>query len=115
MSNPPEQLRARMVEISGRFLERAAREMMTLRGMIDSAAGGDLAVVREIEALTHRMHGSGAMLQLTEIADRARDLEHLAADSVAVGAVDQPRMLELFQQLQAAIDKACAARGEPSE
>ena len=110
MSNPPEELRAKMVQIAGRYLDRVSKEIVQLRGMIDDAAGGDLAIVREIETLTHRMHGSGAMLQFTEIADRAGELERLAAGFVAAGTVDQPRMLDLYQQLQAAIEKACAAR-----
>lgn len=112
MSNPPEELRAKMVQIGGRFLERVSKEILQLRGMIDAAAGGDLTIVREIETLAHRMHGSGAMLQFNEIADRAGELERLAASFVASGSMDQPRMLDLYRQLQAAIDKACAARAD---
>ncbi|MBM0108130.1 Hpt domain-containing protein [Steroidobacter sp. S1-65] len=110
MPDPPQELRARMIQIAGRFLDRVSREIVQLRGMIDAAAGGDLTMVREIETLAHRMHGSGAMLRFNEIADRAGELERLAASFVAAGTVDQPRMLDLYRQLQAAIEKACAAR-----
>jgi chemotaxis protein histidine kinase CheA len=110
MSTTPEELRAKMVQIAGRYLERVTKEAVQLRGMIDSAASGDLAVVREIETLTHRMHGSGAMLQFNEIADRAGELERMAAGFVAAGTFDQPRMLDVFEQLQVAIEKARAER-----
>lgn len=114
MSTVPEELRAKMVQIAGRFLERVSREIVQLRGMIDNAAGGDLTVVREIETLTHRMHGSGAMLQFDEISGYAGELERMAAEFVAASQVDQPRMLAKFEQLRAAIEKACAERGAPS-
>ncbi len=112
MSTMPDELRAKMVQIAGRYLDRVTREQAQLRGMIDNAAGGDLDVVREIEALTHRMHGSGAMLHFEEISGHAGDLERLAAGFVASGNVDQPRLVALHEKLQAAIEKACAERAE---
>jgi HPt (histidine-containing phosphotransfer) domain-containing protein len=99
-----------MVQIAGRYLDRVVKEIVQLRALVDSAASGDLAVVREIEALTHRMHGSGAMLQFEEISGYAGQLERMAAGFVASGNVDQPRMVETLGQLQAALDKAVAAR-----
>lgn len=112
MSTTPDELRAKMVQIAGRYLDRVTREQVQLQGMIDSAAGGDLDVVREIEALTHRMHGSGAMLHFDEISGYAGDLERMAAGFIASGTVDQPRMVAALEKLQAAIAKACADRAE---
>ena len=110
MSSGSDELRARMAQISGRYMDRLTREIVQLRTLVDSAASGNLDVVREIETLTHRMHGSGAMLQFHEISSCAGEMERLAADSVASGSVDQPRMLEALGKLQAAIDKTVAAR-----
>ena len=110
MSTTPEQLHARLVQIAGRYLDRVSKEVVQLGSMIDDAAGGDLGVVREIEMLTHRMHGSGAMLHFDEISGYAGELERMAAAFIAAAHVDQPRMVAKFQQLQAAIDKACAER-----
>ncbi len=83
---------------------------MQLEALVDNAASGNLDVVREIEALTHRMHGSGAMLHFDEISGCAGELERLAASFVASGTVDQPRMVEILGKLQAAIEKAVAER-----
>jgi HPt (histidine-containing phosphotransfer) domain-containing protein len=110
MSTGPDELRAKMVQIAGRYLDRVIKEIVQLRALIDNAASGNLDVVREIEALTHRMHGSGAMLQFEEISGYAGRLERMAAGFVASGNVDQPRMVETLGKLQAALDKAVAAR-----
>lgn len=110
MSMSPDELQARVTVIAGRYLERVAREMPHLEQLVENAAGGDLAVVREIEALTHRMHGSGAMLQFDEISGLAGELEHMSAEFRSTGQVDQPRMVPVMQRLQAAIARACADR-----
>jgi chemotaxis protein histidine kinase CheA len=110
MSTGPDELRAKMVQIAGRYLERVTRELVQLTTLVDNAASGNLDVIREIEALTHRMHGSGAMLQFDEISGHAGELERLAANAVASGAVDQPRMLEVLGRLQTAIERAVAER-----
>ena len=110
MSSGPDELRAKMVQIAGRYIERVTREVVELKTLVNNAASGNVDVVREIETLTHRMHGSGAMLQFHEISRCAGDMERLAASFLASGAVDQPRMLEALGKLQAAIDRAVAAR-----
>jgi hypothetical protein len=78
--------------------------------MIDDASNSNLERVREIETLTHRMHGSGAMLHFEEISGHAGDLERMSAGFIATGNVDQPRMLAVHDKLKAAIEKACAER-----
>ena len=110
MSITPDELRAKMVQIAGRYLDRVTRELGQLRTMIDNAASGNLDVVREIEAMTHRMHGSGAMLHFDEISGLAGQLERMAAGFLASGNVEQARMVTVFEKLQVAIEKACADR-----
>jgi chemotaxis protein histidine kinase CheA len=110
MSSGAEELRAKMVQIAGRYLARVTREIVQLRTLVGTAASGNLDVVREIESLTHRMHGSGAMLHFDEISGHAGELERMAAGFVASGNVDQPRMVETLGKLQAALDKAVADR-----
>ena len=110
MGTTPEELQAKVAVIAGRFLERVSREIEQLKTLVDSAASGDLAVVKEIEALTHRMHGSGAMLHFDEISDPAGELERMCAEFGSTGKVDQPRMIPVLQRLQAAIAKARANR-----
>lgn len=109
----PEELQTKVAVIAGRFLDRVAREIEQLRALVESAASGDLRVVKEIEALAHRMHGSGAMLQFEEISRAAGELERMSSEFASTGQVDQPRMIPALQRLQAAITKACANRPAP--
>lgn len=110
MSTTPEALQAKLTQLSARFLDRVGGEMAQLRTWIDQAASGNLDVVRQIETLTHRMHGSGAMLYFQEISDRAGELERMAVEFGGAGKVDQPRMIAALESLQEAVDKACANR-----
>jgi len=110
MSTTPEELQAKVAVIAGRYLDRVSREIEQLKTLVDNAASGDLAVVKEIEILTHRMHGSGAMLHFDEISGIAGELERISADFASAGRVDQPQMVPVLQRLQAAIAKACANR-----
>jgi HPt (histidine-containing phosphotransfer) domain-containing protein len=110
MGTSPEDLQAKVAVIAGRYLDRVAREIEQLETLVDNAASGDLAVLKEIETLTHRMHGSGAMLHFDEISGSAGELERMSAEFADSGQVDQPRMIPVLQRLQAAIAKACANR-----
>ena len=110
MTTGPDELRAKMAQIAGRYLERVTKEIVQLRTLIDNAASGGLEGVREIEALTHRMHGSGAVLQFEEISGHAGELERMAAGLVARGQGEQPRMVETLGKLQVALDQAVAER-----
>jgi len=110
MSMSRDELQAKVTVIAGRYLERVAREIEQLKTLVDDAASGDLTVVKEIETLTHRMHGSGAMLNFDEISGLAGELERMSAEFASIGKVDQPRMIPVLQRLQAAIEKACANR-----
>lgn len=110
MTTSPEELQAKVSVIAGRFLDRVSKEIEHLQTLVDNAASGDLAVVKEIEALSHRMHGSGAMLRFEEISGLAGELERMSAEFGSTGQVDQPRMIPVLKRLQAAIAKACADR-----
>ena len=110
MTVTPEELENKIAQLAGRFLDRVVKEVQQLRSMVEAAASGDQNVVREIETLAHRMHGSGAMLRFHEISAQAGELESMAAGFLSAGVVDQPRMLPVLAQLEATIAKACEAR-----
>ena len=114
MAKNPDELHAKMVQIASRYLDRVTREIVQLRALVDSAASSDMKAVGEVEALTHRMHGSGAMLHFDEISGHAGELERMAAGFIAAGQIDLPRMQTTLEKLQAAIDKACANRASAS-
>jgi HPt (histidine-containing phosphotransfer) domain-containing protein len=110
MVTTPEELQNRIAQIAVRYLDRVTKELEQLRTLIDAAAGGNLQPVRDIEVLAHRMHGSGAMLRFDEISGSASDLERMAAEFLRAGQADQPQMIVVLQRLQAAVEKAVAAR-----
>jgi hypothetical protein len=110
MTTTPEELQNKIAQIAARYLDRVTRELGDLQTMIGNAAGGDMQVVRDIEALTHRMHGSGAMLHFDEISGHAGELEKMAASFIGNGQIDQPRMVAALQLLRDAVEKACAIR-----
>lgn len=110
MAPTPEELQNKLAQIAVRYLDRVGKEIEQLRGMVDAASNGDLSAARNIEALAHRMHGSGAMLQFHEISGHAGTLERMAAEFVSAGKIDSARMVAALGQLQAAIDAANAAR-----
>jgi HPt (histidine-containing phosphotransfer) domain-containing protein len=114
MSITPEELQAKVAMIAGRYLDRASREIEQLKTLVEKAAGGDLGVVKEIETLSHRMHGSGAMLHFDEISNSAAELERMSAEFGSAGQIDQPKMIPVLQRLQTAIEKARASRPAPS-
>lgn len=114
MSMSPDELQAKVAVIAGRYLDRVSREIEQLETLVANAAGGDLSVLREIEALTHRMHGSGAMLHFDEISAPAGELERMSAEFASAGQIDQPKMVPVLLRLQAAIAKACAQRAAAS-
>lgn len=114
MSLTPEEMQAKLASLAVRYLDRVTKEISQLRTMIDAAASGDLEVVREIETLTHRIHGSGAMLNFDEISGHAGAIEHLAADFIAAGRVEQQRLVEMLPRLEAAIERAVANRAVPT-
>jgi HPt (histidine-containing phosphotransfer) domain-containing protein len=110
MGVSPEELQAKVALIAGRYLDRVSKEIEQLKAMVNNAASGDLALVKEIEALTHRMHGSGAMLRFDEISGSAGELERMCSEFANTGQVDQPRMLPVLQRLESAIATARANR-----
>jgi len=112
MTTTQDELQNKIIQIAGRYLNRVTREVGELRAMIDKAGSSDMDVMRDIEALTHRMQGSGAMLRFDEISGQAGAMEKMAAGFLAAGRADPPRMLELLQRLQVAIDKACTERDQ---
>lgn len=110
----PEELQNKIAQLAERFLDRVGKEVEQLRILVANAASGNIDVLREIETLAHRMHGSGAMLQFEEISGHAGSLERMAVEFMRTGQVDHARMIPILHRLQAAVDKARAARQQSS-
>ena len=74
-----EKLRQQMAQIGNRYLVRTLGELEKLKELIGEAVGGSNTVLREVEHLAHKIHGSGAMFGFDAVSDSAGVIEHAAA------------------------------------
>ncbi len=70
-------VRGKLQQLAGRFIKRTAEELVTLKGLIESARSGDADSLAQLRHLAHRMHGTGATLGFTDIGEQAGIIERL--------------------------------------
>ncbi len=92
MSNE-EEMRRKFVAIGARYLARTATEIGDLQKLVTRLQAGDVATLKEIEILAHRIRGSGAVFGFTKLSDAAGVIEMLAVDSAPTDRLvcEQPR------------------------
>jgi HPt (histidine-containing phosphotransfer) domain-containing protein len=71
--------RARMGELAVKFTERTRGELVVMRERLAAAGAGDAAALGDIRHLAHRICGTGATLGFEDLAERAHEIESLAA------------------------------------
>jgi len=88
--------RARMAELATKFVDRTARELVTLRSALarDNKEGFE-----EIGHLAHRMAGTGATLGFDALADHALRIE-VIADSRKASAIDAATRAEITTEVE---------------
>lgn len=96
--------RARMAELKDKFIERSHDDLQTLRNGFSGLRGGDVATLRVIVQLAHRMSGTGATLGLGTLSERAQRIEKLA-EAQAPGTLPDAEGLD---RLGAAIEALAA-------
>ena len=96
----------RLVELGVRYLQRTASELPLLREWLGNFTNDPVHALKEIEVISHRIRGSGAMFGFAELSDAAGEVEMLAADNAARHAGTQA---ELVAQLQLRIETLNAA------
>jgi chemotaxis protein histidine kinase CheA len=69
--------KARMAELAGKFLDRTAQDIATMRAGLARLAQGEVAAVGDVRQLAHRMVGTGATLGFESLSERAYDIESL--------------------------------------
>jgi HPt (histidine-containing phosphotransfer) domain-containing protein len=74
-----ERLKQQMAQIGGRYLVRTLGEMQRLRDLLHSVLNGSPALLKDLEHLAHKIHGSGAMFGFDAVSDHAAEIEHIAA------------------------------------
>lgn len=88
-------MRERMQQLSVKFAQRTQGELLAMRELVEQARQGDAQALRNLELLSHKIHGTGATFGLAGVSNTAAEMERLLAEAVAG---------------RAAFDDACAAR-----
>jgi chemotaxis protein histidine kinase CheA len=71
--------RARMGELAEKFTERTRGEVDVMRARLAAIDAGDSTALGDIRNLSHRICGTGATLGFETLAERAHEIEKLAA------------------------------------
>jgi DNA-binding response OmpR family regulator len=106
-SIPPAQVPADT--LTERFLQRAARDVVELRDMIQRVRCGDSMAINELQRVAHSIHGAGAMFGYPHISRSGgaleRAVETLLSDGERPLAVLQ-RLVDGTERLSRAVDGA---------
>jgi HPt (histidine-containing phosphotransfer) domain-containing protein len=114
-------VRQQVSELGEKFLRRTQAEATVLRDLVERIQAGDITVVPELEAMAHKIHGSGAMFGFPAVSECAAEIEHLAEHLMtAEGAADVhtgntlQRLKDCISQLVRAADvNSVPAEGSP--
>jgi HPt (histidine-containing phosphotransfer) domain-containing protein len=109
-------VRLRMTQLSGRFLQRARTETAFLHEMIGRAHCADAVTIDQLEHLAHKIHGSGMTFGFAAVGNCAAEIEHLIEEfklrTPSTGAAMEPelrqRLLECARRLAREIETAAA-------
>ena len=99
-----------MAEIGGRFIKRTLGELDQLEQLLESARAGNAASVKDIERVSHKIAGSGAMFGFDAVSERAHELE-IVAEGGASDAQSLERLSSYVAALAAEVRSAARARG----
>jgi HPt (histidine-containing phosphotransfer) domain-containing protein len=109
-------VRLRMTQLAGKFLQRAGAETASLHEMIESAHSGDAVTTDKVEHLAHKIHGSGMTFGFPAVGNCAAEIEHLMVEfklrNPSTEAAMEPelrqRLLECARRLAREIEAAAA-------
>jgi HPt (histidine-containing phosphotransfer) domain-containing protein len=107
-----DKLKQQMAQIGVRYLTRTLGEMQRMHEVLHSAVNGSPAMMKDLERLAHKIHGSGAMFGFDGLSDNAGEIEHIAG---VLGNGEGPEQYksmsesELHQRLHSAVAKLDAA------
>jgi HPt (histidine-containing phosphotransfer) domain-containing protein len=105
-------LQQQMAQIGVRYLGRTLGELQRMHELLHSALNGSPAMLKDLEHLAHKIHGSGAMFGFDALSDTAGEVEHIAG---VLGKGEGPEHYkalsesELQERLRAAVAKLDAA------
>jgi HPt (histidine-containing phosphotransfer) domain-containing protein len=76
--NEQEKLKQQMAQIGSRYIGRTFGELQRMQELLQQALGGSPAMMKDLEHLAHKIHGSGAMFGFDRVSDQAGEIEHIA-------------------------------------
>jgi CheY-like chemotaxis protein len=102
--------------LAAKFLRRAAADIVLLRRKINEACLGDVSALKDVEHISHKMHGSAAMLGFQRMSAIGEAIERLAAGVIAEAEAHGPiAESALVQQISDCIEQlAAAVEGGPA-
>lgn len=111
--NSEEEMRVKFAAIGARYLARTANELGQLEKLVGQLSAGGQATIKEIEILSHRIRGSGAVFGFAALSEVAGVIEMLAVDSALADHCDAAQLTAQFtaqiKRLQAETQNALAA------
>jgi two-component system OmpR family response regulator len=102
------QMQSRVKSLTDSFLARTKSDAVRLRDMIERLRRGDRSMLKEIERITHSIHGAGAMFGFPEIGASSEAIERLVEGAVGTPA---PAMLEQLSDLTAQLARHVESAG----
>jgi len=100
-----------MGEIGLRYLKRTLVEIATLRGLLAGLRAGEVGRRKEIEQLSHKIHGSGAMFGFDSLSHEAHQVELVAAGDEADSSELHAKLERLIGTLEEAAAVSARERG----
>jgi two-component system, OmpR family, response regulator len=114
----PETVEEQVQALYDAFLVRTRSEAATMRELVQRSLGGDRPALTQLEKITHRIHGTGAVFGFSAISDCAEVIERMAERLLAKDAADSPldpqsarELQSRFGQLVSEIEAAALSAG----
>jgi HPt (histidine-containing phosphotransfer) domain-containing protein len=104
-----DELQQKISDIGGRYIQRTAGELAGLLELIAKVRAGDMAAVKDIEHLAHKIYGSGSMFGFEAVSEQARELELAAKEPVDMQMVQN--LQRYADSLETQVQSALRARG----
>jgi LPS-assembly lipoprotein len=104
-----DKLQRQLGEIGTRYLKRTLGELEVLRDLMGKVRAGEAGCLKDIEHLSHKIHGSGAMFGFDDLSRQARDIELAATQSDTPDLHD--RLERHINELAVAAQNAARERG----
>ena len=94
--NNEEEMRAKFAAIGARYLARTANELGQLEKLVEQLSTGGQSTIKEIEILSHRIRGSGAVFGFAALSEAAGVIEMLAVDGELADHADTAQLTAQF-------------------